>query len=105
MLRFLSHLVTFSLYFPRRLTQNFVLGFQFAFVFVIAYASSRTLGTAYGYSPIKIGFVTLSLGVGKFFLFKYFQIDLLPFITLGEFQEASLVVCGVAAGLIMSFRA
>ena len=48
---------------------TFVLGFQFAFMFLIAYASSRTLGTAYGYSPIKIGFVTLSLGVGKFFLF------------------------------------
>ena len=48
---------------------TFVLGFQFAFMSLIAYASSRTLGTAYGYSPIKIGFVTLSLGVGKFFLF------------------------------------
>ena len=46
-----------------------MLGFQFAFLFVIAYASSRTLGTDYGYSPIKIGFVTLSLGVGKFFFF------------------------------------
>ena len=46
-----------------------MLGLQFAFLFLIAYASSRTLGTAYGYSPIKIGFVTLSLGVGKFFFF------------------------------------
>ena len=45
------------------------LGIQFAFFFLIAYASSRTLGTAYGYSPINIGFVTLSLGIGKFFLY------------------------------------
>ena len=45
-----------------------MLGLQFAFLFLISYASSRTLGTAYDYSPIKIGFVTLSLGVGKFYL-------------------------------------
>lgn len=63
----------FFLYFRREWTPNFVLGFQFAFLFLIAYASSRTLGTAYGYSPIKIGFVTLSLGVGKFCLFKTFR--------------------------------
>ena len=52
-----------------------MLGLQFAFLFLIAYASSRTLGTAYGYSPIKIGVVTLSLGVGKFFFyFKTFKL-------------------------------
>ena len=50
-----------------------MLGLQFAFMFVIAYASSRTLGTAYGYSPFKIGFVTLSFGVGKFFIIKTFD--------------------------------
>ena len=54
-----------------------VLGFQFSFLFLIAYASSRTLGTAYGYNPIKIGFVTLSLGVGKFFLSFFFKTRLL----------------------------
>ena len=52
-----------------------VLGLQFAFTFLVGYASSRTLATAYGYSPIKIGFVTLSMGVGKFFLFQDFQTD------------------------------
>jgi hypothetical protein len=46
-----------------------VLGFQLAFMSLIAYASSRTLSTDYGYSAIKIGFVTLSLGVGEFFFF------------------------------------
>ena len=51
-----------------------MLGLQFAFMYLITYASSRTLGTAYGYSPIKIGFVTLSFGVGKFFLFQDFQL-------------------------------
>ena len=61
-----------------------MLGLQFAFSFIIAYASSRTLAAAYGYSPIKIGFVTLSMGVGKFFLFQDFQTDWLPFITLGD---------------------
>ena len=61
--------------FRREWTQSFVLGFQFGFLILIAYASSRTLSTDYGYSPIKIGFVTLSLGVGKFFFFfKIFKV-------------------------------
>ena len=50
-------------------SQLLCVGFQFSFMYLIAYASSRTLGTAYGYSPIRIGFVILSFGVGKFFLF------------------------------------
>jgi hypothetical protein len=48
-------------------------GFQFSFMYLIAYASSRTLGTAYGYSPMNIGFVILSFGVGKLFLFQDFK--------------------------------
>ena len=75
MLWFLPHLATSFLHFRRKWTHSFVLGLEFAFTFVIAYASSRTLATAYGYTPIKIGFVTLSMGVGKFFLFQDFQID------------------------------
>ena len=70
-----SHLVNSFLYFRGEWTHNFVLGLQFAFLFLIAYASSRTLGAAYAYSPIKIGFVTLSLGVGKSFLFHGFQLE------------------------------
>ena len=72
MLWSLSHVF---LHFRRKRTHNFVLGLEFAFSFIIAYASSRTLATDYGYSPIKIGFVILSMGVGKFFLFQDFQTD------------------------------
>ena len=82
-----------------------MIGFQFAFMCLIAYASSRTLVTAYGYSPIKIGFVTLSLGVGKFFLFLRLSNWLISICHAWWIQEASLVVCGVAAGLIMSLDA
>ncbi|KAF8802128.1 MFS general substrate transporter, partial [Phlegmacium glaucopus] len=39
-------------------------GFQFAFNCVIPYTSARTLSTFYGYSPLKIGLVTLSFGIG-----------------------------------------
>ena len=53
-----------------------MLGFQLAFITLIAYASSRTLSTAYGYSPFKIGFATLSLGVGKFFFFFFKTLNL-----------------------------
>ena len=79
-----SHLVTFTLYFYREWTHSIVLGFQFAFMYIISYASSRTLGTAYGYSPIKIGFVTLSMGVGKFFLFQDIQTDWSSLLHLGN---------------------
>jgi Major Facilitator Superfamily len=49
------------------------IGLQYSFFNLMAYACSRTLGMAYGYSPMKIGFVILSLGVGKFFFPKTFQ--------------------------------
>ncbi|KAF8802110.1 MFS general substrate transporter [Phlegmacium glaucopus] len=40
-------------------------GFQFAFNCVIPYTSARTLSTFYGYSPLNIGLVTLSFGIGN----------------------------------------
>ncbi|KAF8887456.1 major facilitator superfamily domain-containing protein [Gymnopilus junonius] len=39
-------------------------GVQFAYAFVIVYATSRTLETSYNYGPLKIGLVTLSFGIG-----------------------------------------
>ncbi|KAL4256351.1 MFS transporter superfamily protein [Pleurotus pulmonarius] len=39
-------------------------GFCFAFMFLTAYATARTLGRVYQYSPFKIGLVLLSLGIG-----------------------------------------
>ena len=82
-----------------------MLGIQFAFMYLIAYASSRTLSTAYGYSPIKIGFVSLSLGVGKFFPIQNFSNGLITGFDLWGVQELLLVVCGVADGLIMTLHA
>ena len=61
-------------------SQNCV-GLQFAFTNLIAYTSARTLSTYYDYSPLKIGFVILSFGIGKlllsqdFFLNRLFIID------------------------------
>lgn len=42
------------------------LGFCFAFIFLTAYATARTLGRVYYYSPFKIGLVLLSLGIGTY---------------------------------------
>lgn len=39
-------------------------GLYFAFGFVVVYSTSRTLGSAYGYSALKIGLVLLSYGLG-----------------------------------------
>ncbi|KAF8817171.1 MFS general substrate transporter [Phlegmacium glaucopus] len=39
-------------------------GFQFAFGYLTSYTSARTLSISYGYSPLKIGLVTLSFGIG-----------------------------------------
>ena len=77
------------------------IAYQYSFLNLMAYASSRTLGTAYGYSPMNIGFVILSLGVGKFFLFsKLVQTGWS--VLGGGVQDPSPVVYVVAAGLIMS---
>ena len=48
-------------------------GCQFSYMYLLAYASARTLGISYGYSPIKIGFVTLAFGIGKLFLSQDFS--------------------------------
>ena len=44
---------------------DYYAGFQFAFTNLISYACARTLSTHYGYNPLRIGFVTLSFGIGK----------------------------------------
>jgi hypothetical protein len=71
-----------------------VLGLEFAFSFVIAYASSRTLATAYGYTPIKIGFVILSMGVGKFFFLETFKLTDYHLLHLGDSGGIVGSVCG-----------
>ncbi|KAF8975377.1 major facilitator superfamily domain-containing protein [Cyathus striatus] len=38
--------------------------FLFAYGFLLTYTTARTLGSKYGYSPLKIGLVTLSYGLG-----------------------------------------
>lgn len=51
-----------------RLNNCFILvasGIYFAFNFVAVYTTSRTLGTYYYYSPLKIGLVLLSFGIGS----------------------------------------
>ncbi|KAF8999942.1 vacuolar DHA amino acid exporter [Cyathus striatus] len=51
-----------------RRKNNFVIlfasGFLFAYGFLLAYTTARTLSSKYGYSPLKIGLVTLSYGIG-----------------------------------------
>ncbi|KAF8989035.1 vacuolar DHA amino acid exporter [Cyathus striatus] len=51
-----------------RRKNNFVIliatGFLFAYGFLLTYTTARTLGSKYGYSPLKIGLVTLSYGLG-----------------------------------------
>ncbi len=39
-------------------------GLIFSYCFTVVYTTSRTLGTAYGYNPLKIGLVLLSFGLG-----------------------------------------
>jgi hypothetical protein len=79
-------------------------GLQFAFTNLISFTSARTLSTSYGYSPLKIGFVILSFGIGTFLLFsRLFKQTDYHFLH-SVIQEASLVVWGVAAGLIMSLH-
>ena len=58
-------------------------GFQFSFNLMISYSTSRTLSTSYGYSPLKIGFVTLAFGIGKSLLFQDFARRLIT-VTLGD---------------------
>ncbi|KAF4568437.1 hypothetical protein EYR36_010448 [Pleurotus pulmonarius] len=50
---------------PNNLIILLASGFCFAFMFLIAYATSRTLGRVYNYSPFKIGLALLSLGIGS----------------------------------------
>ncbi|KAL4256353.1 MFS transporter superfamily protein [Pleurotus pulmonarius] len=50
---------------PNNLIILLASGFCFAFMFLVAYATSRTLGRGYHYSPFKIGLVLLSLGIGS----------------------------------------
>ena len=38
----------------------------FAFEYTVTYAAARTLGSDYGYSPFKIGLVTLAFGTGEY---------------------------------------
>ena len=73
-----------------------MLGFQLAFLSLIAYASSRTLATTYGYSPIKIGFVTLSMGIGKLFFFfmAFFKLTDCNLLHLGDSGCIVGSVCG-----------
>ena len=40
-------------------------GLLFAFAYLIAYTSARTLGSKYNYSALKIGLVLLSFGTGR----------------------------------------
>ncbi|KDR77423.1 hypothetical protein GALMADRAFT_65924 [Galerina marginata CBS 339.88] len=42
-------------------------GLLFSFAFILPYATARTLGKFYRYSPLKIGLVTLSYGIGCVF--------------------------------------
>ncbi|KAK2465780.1 hypothetical protein APHAL10511_002324 [Amanita phalloides] len=39
-------------------------GLSFAFSIMVSYTAARTLGFKYGYSPLKIGLVTLVFGIG-----------------------------------------
>ena len=40
-------------------------GLLFSYSFIVPYTSSRTLSKYYGYTPLEIGFVLLSFGVGS----------------------------------------
>ncbi|KAF5390829.1 hypothetical protein D9757_004556 [Collybiopsis confluens] len=42
----------------------FVSGLNFSFEFAVIYTSSRTLGSDYHYSPVKIGLTLVSFGIG-----------------------------------------
>ncbi|KAF7326961.1 Vacuolar DHA amino acid exporter [Mycena venus] len=52
-----------------RRMNNFVIlfasGLMFAFNFVVAFTTSRTLSSAYGYNALKVGLVLLSFGLGN----------------------------------------
>ncbi|KAF9015829.1 MFS general substrate transporter [Hymenopellis radicata] len=43
----------------------FASGLIFSYCFTVVYTTSRTLGSAYGYNPLKIGLVLLSFGLGN----------------------------------------
>ncbi|KAJ7619375.1 vacuolar DHA amino acid exporter [Roridomyces roridus] len=43
----------------------FASGLMYAFNFVVVYTASRTLASAYGYDPLKVGLVLLSFGLGN----------------------------------------
>ena len=44
---------------------NCLTALAYAFEYMVTYAGARTLGTDYGYNPLKIGLVTLAFGIGE----------------------------------------
>ncbi|KAI5894417.1 MFS general substrate transporter [Schizophyllum commune H4-8] len=50
---------------PNNVVMLFSSGLLFSYSFIVPYTSSRTLSTYYGYTPLEIGFVLLSFGVGS----------------------------------------
>ena len=49
--------------------------FKFVFTNLMSYACARMLSISYGYSPLKIGFVFLSFGIGECLLILDLQVD------------------------------
>ncbi|KIK51636.1 hypothetical protein GYMLUDRAFT_50454 [Collybiopsis luxurians FD-317 M1] len=49
---------------PYNMVMLLISGLNFSFEFMVVYTSSRTLGTFYHYSPVKIGLTLLSFGIG-----------------------------------------
>ena len=47
---------------------SFAPGLLFSFNFIVVYTSARTLGTAYHYNALQIGFVLVSFGAGEYAL-------------------------------------
>ncbi|KAI4522187.1 MFS general substrate transporter [Schizophyllum commune Loenen D] len=50
---------------PNNVVMLFSSGLLFSYSFIVPYTSSRTLSKYYGYTPLEIGFVLLSFGVGS----------------------------------------
>ncbi|KAL1741936.1 major facilitator superfamily domain-containing protein [Schizophyllum fasciatum] len=50
---------------PNNVVILFSSGLLFSYTFIVPYTSSRTLSKYYGYTPLEIGFVLLSFGVGS----------------------------------------
>ncbi|TRM68571.1 major facilitator superfamily domain-containing protein [Schizophyllum amplum] len=50
---------------PNNLVMLFASGLLFTYSFIVPYTSARTLSKYYGYTPLEIGFVLLSFGVGS----------------------------------------